>query len=109
MKEVGVITPVTQPTAWCAPMVVVLKPSGALRICVDYTELNKSVLREWYPIPAVEHTLGMLRGAALFSKIDATSGFWQIPMTERSKLIATFITPLVVFAPIVYPSASALL
>lgn len=93
MQTEGVISPVAVPTSWCAPMVVVPKASGALRICVDFTELNKYILREWHPIPAVEHTLGMLQGAKLFSKIDANSGFWQIPISENSKLLTTFITP----------------
>lgn len=60
MQQLGVISPVTEPVAWCAPMVVVPKPSGAIRICVDFTQLNKYVQRDWHPIPSVKHTLGML-------------------------------------------------
>ena len=40
MERIGVISPVTSPTEWCAGMVVVPKKSGKLRICVDYTQLN---------------------------------------------------------------------
>ncbi|XP_049275476.1 uncharacterized protein K02A2.6-like [Rhipicephalus sanguineus] len=97
MQALGVISPVTEPTTWCAPMVVVPKPSGAVRICVDFTELNRYVQREWHPIPAVEYTIGMLRGASMFSKLDANSGFWQIPLSERSKVFTTFITPFGLF------------
>lgn len=93
MQALGVISPVTEPTTWCAPMVVVPKTSGAVRICVDFTELNRYVRREWHPIPAVEYTIGMLRGASTFSKLDANSGFWQIPLSEKSKEYTTFITP----------------
>ena len=45
MQTLGVISPVEEPTQWCAGMVVVPKPSGAVRICVDYRHLNESVLR----------------------------------------------------------------
>lgn len=93
MQALGVISPLTEPTTWCAPMVIVLKPSGAVRICVDFTELNRYVQREWHPIPAIEYTIGMLRGANTFSKLDANSGFWQIPLSEGSKEFTTFITP----------------
>ncbi|UYV66978.1 K02A2.6-like, partial [Cordylochernes scorpioides] len=42
MVEKGVIEKVEQPTDWCAPMVIVPKPSSNdLRICVDLTALNK--------------------------------------------------------------------
>ena len=89
MEEMGVISGVTQPTPWCAGMVV-LKSSGEVRICVDLKPLNESVLREVYPSPNVDEQLS---GATLFSKLDANSGFWQIPLAEESKLYTTFITP----------------
>lgn len=93
MQVLGVISPVTEPTTRCAPMVVVLKPSGAVRICVDFMELNRYVKREWHPIPAVGDTFGMLRGASTFSKLEANSAFWQILMSEGSKEFTTLITP----------------
>ena len=74
-------------------MVVVPKDSGAVCICVDLKPLNKSVLREVHPIPKVETTLAQLSGAILFSKLDANSGFWQIPLADESKLLTTLITP----------------
>ena len=93
METIGVISKVTQPTPWCAGMVVVPKPSGAVCICVDLKPLNENVLREVYPIPAVSHTLALLTGAKKFSKIDTNSGFWQVPLTPESRLLTTFLTP----------------
>ncbi|KAE8281739.1 hypothetical protein D5F01_LYC20739 [Larimichthys crocea] len=93
MEQQGVISKVDEPTAWCAPMVAVLKSSGRVRICSDLTELNKSVMREKHPLPSVEHTLGQLAGAKVFSKLDAKSGFWQIPLSKDSSLLTTFISP----------------
>ena len=46
MERTGVITPVSDPTPWCAGMVVIPKESGKVRICVDLKPLNDSVLRE---------------------------------------------------------------
>ena len=48
MEKLGVITKVTQPTPWCAGMVVVQKKSGSVRICVDLKPLKEGVLRETY-------------------------------------------------------------
>ena len=50
MLKNGVISKVDQPKVWCAPMVVMPKPNGDVRICVDLTKLNKSILREAYPL-----------------------------------------------------------
>ncbi len=93
MEQQGVISKVEGPTEWCAPMVVVPKRTGKVRICTDLTELNKSVMREKHPLPSVEHTLGQLAGAKVFSKLDANAGFWQIPLSKESSLLTTFITP----------------
>ena len=93
MEKLGVISPVEAPTDWCAGMVVVPKSEGRVRICVDLTKLNESVYRERHPLPAVEQTLAQIAGARVFSKLDANSGFWQIPLSKESSLLTTFITP----------------
>ena len=93
MESMGVISKVDEPTPWCAGMVVVPKKSGKVRICVDLKPLNESVLREVHPLPKVDETLAQLTGARMFSKLDANSGFWQIPLAKESRLLTTFITP----------------
>ena len=57
MENLGVISKVDIPTDWCAGMVVVPKPDGKIRICVDSTKLNESLLRETYPLPKIESML----------------------------------------------------
>lgn len=93
MVELGVISQVHEPTEWCAGMVVVPKKSGSVRICVDFRVLNESVLREVHPLPTVDETLAHLKGATVFSKLDANSGFWQIPLSKNSQHLTTFISP----------------
>ena len=93
MEKMGVISKVDVPTPWCAGMVVAHKKSGAVRICVDLKPLNQSVLREVHPLPKVDETLAQLSGAKVFSKLDANSGFWQIPLAPSSRFLTTFITP----------------
>lgn len=92
MEQMKVISKIDTPTPWCAGMVVVPKKSDDVRICVDLKPLNKNVLREPHPIPRVDDT-ALLTGATCFSKLDANSGFWQIPLSEESCLLTTFITP----------------
>ena len=93
MEDQGVIAKVNEPTDWCAGMVVVPKKNGKVRICVDLTKLNRSVKRERHPMPAVEQILAQIAGAKVFTKLDANSGFWQIPLSAESALLTTFITP----------------
>ena len=93
MEKLGVIRKIDDPTEWCAGMVVVPKANGKVRICVDLTKLNQSVKRERHPLPAVDQVLAQLAGAQVLSKLDANSGFWQIPLSPQSSRLTTFITP----------------
>ena len=92
MLQLNVIKEVVDPTAWVSPMVVVPKKDGSVRICVDYTKLNRSVKRERFQLPLAEDIFAKLCGAKFFTILDAASGFWQIPLTDGSEL-TTFITP----------------
>ena len=101
MEAQGVISKVDKPTPWCAGMptpwcagmVVVPKRNGSIRICVDLKPLNGNVMREVHPLPSVDDSLAQLAGANLFTKLDANSGIWQVPLLENSCLLTTFITP----------------
>ena len=93
MEEACVIKKITEPSDWCAPMVPVLKPLGRVRICTDYKKLNVAVKRERYMLPTMEDLLFKLQGSAVFSRLDATSGFHQLPLDEASQKLTTFITP----------------
>ena len=89
----NVISRVDEPTDWRAPMVVTPKAGGEVRICVDLTKLNQSILREAHPLPSFDFTLGKLGGSKVFFKINANSAFWQRKLFDDSCLLTTVITP----------------
>lgn len=93
MLRQGVVSPATITIVWCADIVPVPKPNGDVRICVDLTHLNKAVEREVDPIPSVDQSPAKLENSKVFSKLDANSGFWQIPLDEASGLLTTFVMP----------------
>ena len=80
MEQMQIISKVDEPTEWCAGMVIVPKANGKVRICVDSTNLNESILTEFHPLPSVDHTLAQL---------DINSGFWENGLSpESAKLTA---------------------
>ena len=94
MMQLGVIKKVDEPTEWCHPIVLVRKENGGIRLCIDLTKLNDGVKREFYQLESVDETLSKLgKDCNVMSKLDANSGYWQIPLDEESQLKATFITP----------------
>ncbi|UYV67908.1 hypothetical protein LAZ67_5002467, partial [Cordylochernes scorpioides] len=93
LEKAGIIAQVNVATEWCAPTVIAGKSNGDIRLCVDLSRLNEHVQREVHPMPVVEHMLGQLGEARFFSKLDANSGFHQIPLSPDCQHLTTFITP----------------
>ena len=93
MERDEVITPVDEPTDWVSSLVVVMKKNGQLRVCLDPRDLNRAIKREHYQLPSRAEITAQFAGAKYFSKLDASSGFWQIQLDDESSKLCTFITP----------------
>ena len=93
MEETGIIERVTEPTEWCAPMVSVQKSNAKLRICVDLRRLNSAVKHSRLVLPTLEDIEPKLAGTRYFSKLDTSSGLWQIPLHPDNAKLTTFMTP----------------
>ena len=92
LQRLDIIERVSGPTPWVSPLVVVPKPSGEVRICVDMRRVNTAVIRERFPIPTIEDILQDLTGASVFSKLDLRWGYHQIELDEQSRQYTTFAT-----------------
>ena len=80
---------------YASPVVMVRKKDGSYRFCVDFRNLNRNTVRDMFPLPVdvdTFHNVGM-NSPSYFSKLDLTSGFWQIELDEESKEKTAFITP----------------
>ncbi|XP_064613329.1 uncharacterized protein K02A2.6-like [Liolophura sinensis] len=93
LTKKGIIKPVTVPTDWISAMVVVSKPDGRLRLCIDPKPLNSALKRNHYPTPTIDDLLPDLANAKCFSHADAKNGFWHVELDEESSHLTTFETP----------------
>ena len=89
----GIITPVQKPTEWVSRIMVVGKPDGDVRICLDPSELNKTIQRHHFAVPTFEKLFSKLSNARYFCSLDAASGFNKIPLTIASSYLCTMATP----------------
>ena len=78
---------------YAAPVVLVRKKDGSLRLCVDYRRLNLKTVGDAYPLPRIQKSLDALVGAQYFSTLDLARGYRQISMDPRDQHKTAFTTP----------------
>ncbi|KAL5477033.1 hypothetical protein EMCRGX_G023772 [Ephydatia muelleri] len=92
LQRDGIIEPVKF-SEWAAPVVPVLKSDGSLRLCGDYKVTVNSVANvESYPLPRINDLLASLTGGKVFSKLDLSHAYLQLPLDEKSKEYVTITT-----------------
>ncbi|KAA3488661.1 Retrotransposon protein [Gossypium australe] len=67
---------------WGAPILFVKKKDGSLRLCIDYRQLNKFIIKNKYPLPRIDDLFDQLKGATVFLKIDLHSGYYQLRVKD---------------------------
>ena len=68
---------------WNAPIVVVAKKNGDIRMCVDYRRLNSITKRPIFPIPDAQQLFDTLDGACWFSTLDLSQGYHQVAVATE--------------------------
>ena len=92
LLKVGFIYPISD-SQWVSPLVVVPKNNGKWCICVDYKELNKPTLKDYFPFPFIDQVLDTLAGKEYFSFLDGFSGYNQISIAKEDQDKTTFTCP----------------
>ena len=83
---------------WASPIVTVFKKDGSLRICGDFSStVNKFLDPVQNPLPTVDDTIARIGDASVFSKIDLSQDFLQLPLDQQSKQYTVISTPVGLF------------
>ena len=91
MESIGVIERSNSP--YCSPVVLIGKPDGDTRVCLDYRELNKITIFDAEPIPDIEQLFIKLSKKKFFTKVDLSKGFWQIKIQPEDRPKTAFQAP----------------
>ncbi len=97
----GFITPSSSPFG--APVLFVPKPDGSWRMCIDYRALNTITRKNKFPLPRIDDLFDRLHGAAYFTSIDLTQGYYQVLVREEDRPKTAFQTHLGAYEFVVMP------
>ena len=70
-----------------------MKKQGTIRVCVDYSDLNKACPKDNYPTPFIDHIIDNCTGIIIFSFMDGFFGYNQIKIHLVNEHNISFICP----------------
>ena len=91
MVRMGVIEPSDSP--YSSPIVLVRKPDGSNRFCIDFRLFNRITVFDAEPLPNPDEIFANMSGSKFFSKLDLSKGYWQIPLSHDAKEKTAFRSP----------------
>lgn len=80
-------------SSYCSPIVLVKKKDGRTRMCVDFRDLNKVVVRDRFPLPLIDDHIDSLKGMKYYTKLDLIDAFYHISIEKNSQKYTSFVTP----------------
>jgi len=91
--KIGIIEPCF--SRYNSPIFIVPKKDGSFRFVLDYRALNENSLDDRYNMKDVGECIGEIgrAGSHIFSTMDLTSGFWQLPLDVKSRPLTAFTCP----------------
>jgi hypothetical protein len=78
---------------WLVNPVLVPKKTGRLRMCIDYTDLNKHCPKDPFPLPHIDRVVDSTAGSVLLCFLDCYSGYHQIALHPDNEDKTSFVTP----------------
>ncbi|GJT26629.1 putative reverse transcriptase domain-containing protein [Tanacetum coccineum] len=90
LSDKGFIRPSSSP--WGAPVLFVKMKDGSFRMCIDYQELNKLMVKNCYLLPRIDNLFDQLQGSNVYYKIDLRLGYYQFRVRTEDILKMAFKT-----------------
>ena len=75
---------------WCSSFVLVPEANGKVRLCLDLACLNQALIRPMHRGPTLNNILPKLNNVKYLSIIDASSGYHNLKLDEKSLFLTTF-------------------
>ncbi|KAA3470916.1 DNA/RNA polymerases superfamily protein [Gossypium australe] len=91
---------------WGVSVLFVKKKDGSMRMCIDDRQLNKVTIKNKYALSRIDDLFDQLKGAAMFSKIDLISSYYQLRVKDsdvpktvfRMRFFVVFIDDILIYS-----------
>ena len=75
LLDLGLIRPSV--SLWGVPIIFIRKKDVSWRLCIDYRQLNKAMIKNQYLLPRIDDLFDQMKGATVFSNIDLRSRYHE--------------------------------
>jgi hypothetical protein len=93
LSDARIIDLLANPVGVASFVVLVPKPDGSLRICINFSKINKMLLRHHYPLPPCQDLINQLARHKYFAKIDLFNGFYNFSVAKSAQWLTSTIAP----------------
>ena len=83
---------------------MVLKKNGKMRMCIDFTELNKACPKDPFPLPRIDILIDQAAGCEMLSLLHCFLGYHQVWMRRSNEGKTSFTTPFGIFCFVQMPN-----
>ncbi|GFX47953.1 transposon Tf2-11 polyprotein [Trichonephila clavipes] len=87
----GIIEECESPYA--SPVVLIPKPNGTFRLCIDYRKLNEITVANTYPLPRMDGLLHQTKLIPFMSTLDLRAGYHQVKVHVEDQDKTAFVCP----------------
>jgi hypothetical protein len=96
LEKAGIIERI-ESSPWIPNLVTSRKKDNSVRICVNLTNANETLIPERYPLPTLDELTEKVAGCTVFSKIDLLWGYLQLKLAPEVRYLTAFVSHLGVF------------
>ena len=86
-----IIRPSVSP--WNSPIILVKKKDNTFRFVCDIRALNDVTKKDTYALPLIQDVIDIVGGSCYWTKLDAASAYWSMPLDEVDKEKTAFSIP----------------
>jgi hypothetical protein len=84
LKKVEIIYPIRDSNC-LSNLVIMRKKLGEIQMCVDFRDLNKSSVKDNYPLPNMEFLLQQVTRSGCMSMLDGFFGYNQVLVVVKNQ------------------------